>query len=85
MVFQWAVGVLAQPACDGVRKIVFAYQGFADDVGVCERSGRMGEEVSEVEAFVRGDLQNRRFRSRKLGKRGDKGIGGGRKLRSEGG
>ena len=50
------VRVLAPPACDRVVEVVFAYQGFADDVAVREGACGMFEDVGEVYGFVGRDL-----------------------------
>jgi hypothetical protein len=50
--------VFGKPGRDGVREVVFPDEGFADYVGVCEGGGWVGEEVSEVEGFVGGDLED---------------------------
>jgi hypothetical protein len=50
--------VFGKPGRDGVREVVFPDEGFADYVGVCEGRGWVGEEVSEVEGFVGGDLED---------------------------
>lgn len=43
-----------------MREVVFPNQGFADNIGVCEGCGGMGEDVVEVEGFVGGDLEEGR-------------------------
>lgn len=41
-------------------EIVLADKGFTENVGVGEGGGGMGEEVGEVDGFVRGDLEEGR-------------------------
>ena len=72
--FEDAVGVFGQPGGDGVGEPVFPDEGFADDVGVCERGSRVGRQVVEIKALVRGDLKAWRGWRGEFGKGGDETV-----------
>ncbi len=65
---------------DGVGEVVFADQGFADDVGVCEGGGWVREEVREVDLFVGSYLKEWGRWGWEIHEAGYKGIGRGSEL-----
>lgn len=71
MPLQQTLRELRGPGTDSECEVMFADQGFANHIGVCEGCGWVGEEVGEVEGFVRSDLEEGGGRGREGGEGGN--------------